>query len=268
MVECGATTPHSNAPRVQAAEAAGTAVAVRRRRNLRWTIVGFSALGLTIAYVDRAALSVAIPLISKEFHIGHAVRGVLLSAFFWSYALFQIPSGRLLDRFGPRVIYPLAVGWWSIWTALTSVTQGMGTLLVFRIGLGIGEAPVQPANVKVVSRWFPRCERAFASSLFDSGQQIGTALSVPLVTALILTVGWRLTFVAIGMAPSRTLPRTGRRGRGPSPRDWSISLPRYRWRCSARCGTATTNPRSGSGNGSGISRSCVREIAPPTTWWW
>ncbi|GAA1168294.1 MFS transporter [Streptomyces hebeiensis] len=166
---------------------------------MRWTIVGFSALGLTIAYLDRAALSVAMPYMSKEFHISSAVQGVMLSAFFWTYALFQIPSGWLLDRFGPRVIYPVAVGWWSIWTALTALAQGVGSVMVFRLGLGIGEAPVQPANIKVVSRWFPRKERAFASSLFDMGQQIGTALSIPVVTALALFGGWRLAFIVIGV---------------------------------------------------------------------
>ncbi|MEV7868746.1 MFS transporter [Streptomyces sp. NPDC088124] len=166
---------------------------------MRWTIVGFSALGLTIAYLDRAALSVAMPYMSKEFHISPAVQGVMLSAFFWTYALFQIPSGWLLDRFGPRIIYPAAVGWWSVWTALTALAQGVGSVIVFRLGLGIGEAPVQPANIKVVSRWFPRKERAFASGLFDMGQQIGTALSIPVVTALALFGGWRLAFVVIGV---------------------------------------------------------------------
>jgi len=166
---------------------------------MRWSIVGFSALGLTIAYLDRAALSVAMPFMSDEFDISPAVQGVLLSSFFWTYALFQIPSGWLLDKFGPRVIYPIAVGWWSVWTALTALATGVGSVIVFRLGLGIGEAPVQPANVKVVSKWFPRRERAFASSLFDMGQQIGTALSVPLVTALAVFAGWRSAFVLIGV---------------------------------------------------------------------
>ncbi len=188
--------PQSNAPAPAASDAAGGA---RARSHLRWTIVGLSALGLTIAYLDRAALSVALPFMAEEFHISPAVQGVLLSSFFWTYALFQIPSGWLLDRFGPRLIYPIAVGWWSVWTALTAFAHGVGSVVLFRLGLGIGEAPVQPANVKVVSRWFPRRERAFASSLFDMGQQIGTALSVPVVTALAVFGGWRLAFVVIGV---------------------------------------------------------------------
>lgn len=174
-------------------------VAARARRSqMRWAIVAFSALGLTIAYLDRAALSVAVPFMSEEFHISPAVQGVLLSSFFWTYALFQLPSGWLLDKFGPRVIYPIAVGWWSLWTALTAFATGVTSVIVFRLGLGIGEAPVQPANIKVVSRWFPRRERAFASSLFDMGQQIGSALSIPIVTAIAVFAGWRWAFVVIG----------------------------------------------------------------------
>jgi ACS family glucarate transporter-like MFS transporter len=169
-----------------------------RRSHFRWTIVAFSAFGLTIAYLDRSALSVALPFMTREFEISPAVQGVVLSSFFWSYAIFQVPSGWLLDRVGPRVVYPVAVGWWSIWTALTAFAGGVTSLIVFRIGLGIGEAPVQPANIKVVSKWFPRSERAFASSLFDMGQQIGVALSVPVVTVLAVSVGWRAVFIVIG----------------------------------------------------------------------
>jgi MFS transporter, ACS family, D-galactonate transporter len=170
----------------------------RLRSHFRWTIVGFSALGLTIAYLDRSALSVALPFMTREFEISPTVQGVVLSSFFWSYAVFQVPSGWLLDRVGPRVVYPVAVGWWSIWTALTAFAGGVASLIVFRTGLGIGEAPVQPANIKVVSKWFPRSERAFASSLFDMGQQIGVALSVPVVTILAVSVGWRAVFIVIG----------------------------------------------------------------------
>ncbi|ATG55861.1 MFS transporter [Brachybacterium ginsengisoli] len=166
---------------------------------MRWTIVAFSALGLTIAYLDRAALSVALPFMAEDFHISPAVQGVLLSSFFWTYALAQIPSGWLLDKFGPRVIYPIAVGWWSIWTALTALSTGVTSAIVFRLGLGIGEAPVQPANVKIVSQWFPRRERAVASSLFDMGQQIGQALSIPIVTSIAVFAGWRWAFLLIGL---------------------------------------------------------------------
>ncbi|MGR6916812.1 MFS transporter [[Actinomadura] parvosata] len=159
-----------------------------------------SGLGLTIAYLDRSALSVASTYMQDELGFDQTVKGILLSSFFWTYAIFQLPSGWLLDRFGPRLIYPIAVVWWSLWTAATALAHGVGTLLITRLGLGIGEAPVQPANIKVVATWFPRRERALASSLFDTGQQVGVALSVPVVTALIAAFGWRAAFVVIGVA--------------------------------------------------------------------
>ncbi|MEU7831842.1 MULTISPECIES: MFS transporter [unclassified Nonomuraea] len=169
------------------------------RSRLRWTIIALSGAGLTIAYLDRSSLSVASTYMQHDLGFDQTTKGILLSSFFWTYAIFQLPSGWLLDRFGPRVVYPIAVVWWSLWTAATALTRGFGTLLICRLGLGIGEAPVQPANIKVVSAWFPRRERALASSLFDTGQQVGVALSVPVVTGLIAAFGWRTAFVVIGL---------------------------------------------------------------------
>lgn len=176
------------------------ATARRARSRLRWTIITLSGLGLAIAYLDRSALSVASTYMQDDLGFDQTTKGILLSSFFWTYAIFQLPSGWLLDRFGPRLIYPIAVVWWSLWTAATALAHGVGTLLLTRLGLGIGEAPVQPANIKVVATWFPRRERALASSLFDTGQQVGVALSVPVVTALIAAFGWRAAFVVIGLA--------------------------------------------------------------------
>ncbi|MFC4009343.1 MFS transporter [Nonomuraea purpurea] len=170
----------------------------RARSRLRWTIIAFSGAGLAIAYLDRSSLSVASTYMQDELGFDQTTKGILLSSFFWTYAIFQLPSGWLLDKFGPRLVYPIAVVWWSMWTAASALAQGFTSLLVTRLGLGMGEAPVQPANIKVVAAWFPRRERALASSLFDTGQQVGVALSVPVVTALIAGFGWRAAFVVIG----------------------------------------------------------------------
>ncbi|MFC7099435.1 MFS transporter [Nonomuraea rubra] len=132
------------------------ATARRARSRLRWTIITLSGLGLAIAYLDRSALSVASTYMQDDLGFDQTTKGILLSSFFWTYAIFQLPSGWLLDRFGPRLIYPIAVVWWSLWTAATALAHGVGTLLLTRLGLGIGEAPVQPANIKVVATWFPR----------------------------------------------------------------------------------------------------------------
>ena len=170
-----------------------------RRFGMRWLIIGVTALGLTIAYVDRASLSIAIPFIQQEYGFDQVWKGIILSAFFWSYAAFQIPSGWLIDRFGVRLVYSVAVIWWSFWTAMTAVAQGVTSLIGLRLMLGVGEAPVAPCGVKVVSQWFPRQERAFAASIADTGQQLGSALSLPIITALIAFSGWRMAFVVIGV---------------------------------------------------------------------
>jgi ACS family glucarate transporter-like MFS transporter len=173
-------------------------VALPRRFGTRWLMIGVAALGLTVAYVDRASLSIAIPFIQQEYGFDQVWKGIILSAFFWSYAAFQIPSGWLIDRFGVRIVYTVAVIWWSFWTAMTALAQGVHSLIGLRLMLGIGEAPVAPCGVKVVSQWFPRHERAFAASIADTGQQLGSALSLPIITLLIAFCGWRMAFIVIG----------------------------------------------------------------------
>jgi MFS transporter, ACS family, D-galactonate transporter len=180
-------------------EVIAATVAPPRRFGLRWLIIALTASGLTIAYVDRASLSIAIPFIQQEYGFDQVLKGIILSSFFWTYAAFQIPCGWLIDRLGVRLVYAVAVVWWSFWTAMTAVAQGVHSLIGLRLMLGIGEAPVAPCGVKVVSQWFPRHERAFAASIADTGQQLGSALSLPIITTLIAFSGWRMAFVTIGV---------------------------------------------------------------------
>lgn len=166
--------------------------------RVRWLMVFMAFLGTAINYVDRANLSVAVPFLQKEFGFGAAQTGAILGAFFWTYSSFQLPSGWFVDRIGERRAYALAATWWSIFTALTAFGRGFTSLFTFRLLLGIGEAPAYPCNAKVVSEWFPKHERAIAAGIFDSGARVGTALSLPIVTALVSTLGWRGSFVVTG----------------------------------------------------------------------
>jgi D-galactonate transporter len=161
-------------------------------------MVFMAFLGTTINYVDRANLGVAVPYIQQELGLSTQMMGWILGAFFWTYAAFQLPSGWFIDRVGARIAYAVAVVWWSLFTAAAALARGFGSLFGFRLLLGIGEAPAYPCNAKVVSEWFPRQERAFATSIFDSGARVGTALSIPIVTVLITWVGWRGSFVVTG----------------------------------------------------------------------
>ena len=113
-------------------------------------------LGTTINYIDRANLGVALPSIAKEMQLSREESGLILGAFFWTYALFQLPSGWFVDRVGPRVAYTVAVVWWSVFTATTAVARGFGSLFGMRLLLGVGEAPAYPTNAKAVAEWFPR----------------------------------------------------------------------------------------------------------------
>jgi ACS family D-galactonate transporter-like MFS transporter len=169
-----------------------------RRTRVRWGIITLAAVGTAIAYLDRANLGVAAPFIEKELGLDPAAKGLLLSVFFWTYAVFQLPSGWLVDRLGPRVMFAAAAIWWSVFTSATALARGLGSLVGLRMALGIGEAPMMAANAKTVSEWFPRRERAFASSIFDTGSEFGAALSLPIITALIAGFGWRASFVITG----------------------------------------------------------------------
>jgi ACS family D-galactonate transporter-like MFS transporter len=169
------------------------------RTRVRWLMVVMAFLATTINYVDRANLGVAAPFIQKELGLSGTQTGWILGAFFWTYAAFQLPSGWFVDRLGARLVYALAVIWWSLFTGATAIGRGFASLLGFRLLLGAGEAPAYPCNAKVVADWFPKQERAFATSVFDSGARVGTALSLPIVTVIIGTLGWRASFVITGL---------------------------------------------------------------------
>ncbi len=166
--------------------------------NLRWLMVFMAFSATTINYIDRANLGVAAPSIAKELNLSNEATGALLSAFFWTYAAFQLPSGWFIDKVGARIAYAVAVVWWSLFTAAAALAQGFNSLFGTRLLLGVGEAPAYPTNAKIVSEWFPQQERALATSIFDSGNRVGTALSLPIVSFIIAQFGWRMSFVITG----------------------------------------------------------------------
>ena len=166
--------------------------------RVRWLMIWLCFLASTINYIDRANLAVAAPSIGKELALDPTVMGLALSGFFWTYSVMQLPFGWFVDRIGARVALAIAVTWWSAFTAATAAAQGFASLFGFRLLLGAGEAGAYPSCAKVTALWFPRAERAVASSIFDSGSRVGSALSLPLVTWLIGSYGWRASFVVTG----------------------------------------------------------------------
>ncbi|CAN7559853.1 MFS transporter [Caballeronia sp. 15711] len=167
-------------------------------RKMRWMVIFLCFLAIAINYVDRANLAVAAPQIQKALNIGPAQMGLVMSGFFWTYALMQMPFGWFVDKVGARIALPLAVGWWSIFTALTAATSSVAGMFGCRLMLGVGEAGAYPACAKLVAQWFKPAQRAFATSIFDSGSRVGSALSIPIVALIISGFGWEASFVATG----------------------------------------------------------------------
>jgi ACS family D-galactonate transporter-like MFS transporter len=168
------------------------------RNNFRWVVIGMCSLSFFINYLDRTILGVALPFIREDLHIPDSLSGLLLGVFFVGYALTQMPVGRLFDRWAVRPLFVGGAVLWGTVTMLISLATNSGHLLITRFLLGLGESVNYPGAVKVTSKWFPVNERVFATSIWDNGSRVGSALSLPIVTGLIALFGWRWTFVVAG----------------------------------------------------------------------
>src|SRR5205807_1875881 len=166
----------------------------------RWSIVGLLFTASLINYLDRAAISFALPLISRDFHLTSGTKGLLLSSFFWSYALMQVPIGWCADRFNLRWLYAGAFAMWSFAQGLTGLAGSLAALIGFRVLLGVGESIYLPGGTKIVSLLFARKERGLPSGLFDFGTRTGLVLEGILVPWLLTHYGWRNTFLLLGFA--------------------------------------------------------------------
>lgn len=179
----------------------GTAARTARPTKIRWWVIVVLFVFYTINCIDRASLSVALPTISAEFLLEPAVQGLILSAFFWTYCLFQIPGGAAADKFGPRRVIGIAAVIWGSFTALAGLAVNAVMLVLSRLGLGAFEAPYMPSANKLVTRRLPAKHRATGVTLIDSGAPLGSAFGALVVTGLITATGsWRWSFIIIGLA--------------------------------------------------------------------
>jgi MFS transporter, ACS family, D-galactonate transporter len=175
-----------------------TAISEQRR----WTILGLLCVGFMVAYFDRVNLSVA--LADKEgflqhFQLNNAQRGMLGSAFFWSYALLQIPAGWIVDRFGVK--WPYAIGFllWSVTSAATAVVGGFEQLIMLRILLGMGECVITPGGMRWIRFNFDEKRRGTAVGIYMAAAKVGPALGALVATKLLGSVGWQSMFLIIGL---------------------------------------------------------------------
>lgn len=152
----------------------------------------------TISYSDRINMSLAGQPIAREFGLSPIALGYLFSSFLWAYVLMMLPGGRMIDSLGAHRVAALVATIWSVAQILTGASIGFVTMLLTRLGLGLGEAPVSPISYQSVREWGPRAEHGRAIGVIQSGTLLGPALASPLVAWIIASTSWRVSFYVTG----------------------------------------------------------------------
>lgn len=165
----------------------------------RWILLSLVFVAIAINYIDRANLSVAAPAMMKDFRITPATMGVLLSAFFWTYAVFQIPAGFLVDRLGIRWAYAGAFFVWSIASASIALSRGPGDVIGMRAVLGLAESVAPLASLSFIRGNFSGKDQGLPTAIYIAGQSIGPALGVLVGAILLDQFGWRMMFAITGL---------------------------------------------------------------------
>jgi MFS transporter, ACS family, glucarate transporter len=164
----------------------------------RYKVFALTLALVSVAYLDRSCIATAAPAMAKELGFDSEQMGFVFSAFVFAYALFEIPSGFLADRFGARVTLGRIVLWWSAMTALTGAVSGFASLLVVRFLFGVGEAGVFPAMARVYSRWLPARERGKAFGVVIATGAVAGAATAKLVAVMLGELSWRVVFALFG----------------------------------------------------------------------
>jgi ACS family D-galactonate transporter-like MFS transporter len=155
---------------------------VQRRTAVRWKLFLLLLVLVAVNYIDRGSISVALPIIQKEFNLAPELVGLLLSAFFWTYALMQIPVGLLIDKFGPRKVMTASCIGWGAATAASGMSGGFLSMFIARMGIGVTEAGVMPAGGKLNAIWMHKSERGRGATILDAGAPLGAGLGGILIT--------------------------------------------------------------------------------------
>lgn len=168
----------------------------------RSSAVGFVLLYIAfcISYIDRAAISLALAQIGKDFGLQASELGIIISAFFLGYALMQVPGGWLADRIGSKYVVVGTIVMWSLFTVMTSFAWSLISLIAIRFTFGIAEGGFPPASIKAVAELFRKEDRPKMSALLTSSNYAGSMIAPLVMAPLIIWVGWRHAFEVIGIA--------------------------------------------------------------------
>ena len=158
-----------------------------RPTRQRYLVVMAATLMAVLLYLDRICISIAEVYISQALGLSEVQTGTMLAAFFYSYALGQVPAGWLTDRFGARKMLTLYILVWSLFTALTGLAGGFMSLFLFRLGMGFGQAGAYPTAASMVSKWVPFSLRGTASSVVAMGGRVGGSMD-PFLTAILIVL--------------------------------------------------------------------------------
>ncbi len=174
--------------------------------NRRWLVLGLVFLGILVSYVDRSNLSIAAESIMRDLALKPESMGLLLSAFFWTYGLCQIPAGLLIDRFGVRNVYAIAFLIWSLASASIAISHTQSDILLSRLVLGFAESVGPLASLAFIRTNFAPRENGLPVGIYISGQTLGPACGALLGTSLLASFGWRAMFAVTGLGALLWVP--------------------------------------------------------------
>ena len=170
--------------------------------HLRWWILVLLAIGVMISFVDRTSVSaaLAVPAFKAHFGLSDLARGWVNSAFFWSYALLQVPLGWVVDRYGVKWPYAICFAVWCAATAAIGLVGSLAALIAMRLVVGAMEAIVVPASWRWIRTHYAEKESGTAVGIYILGTKIGPAIGTPIAAWLIVVADWRAMFFVVGLA--------------------------------------------------------------------
>ncbi len=176
-----------------------TATTTSRASKVRYRALAWLMLAAALAYLCRNAVGVAESTIRADLGLTLKQSGWFMGAFFWSYAIFQVPTGTLSQRWGTRWTLCLFAVVWSVATFGIGIAQGLGVLIVAQLLMGLGQAGIFPAACNSIGHWMPLAQRSSACGLLGAGMQVGAIVASGVTGYLLDPLGWRWVFIAFAM---------------------------------------------------------------------
>lgn len=170
-----------------------------RQDSFRWMILFMLFAATTINYLDRQILSILKPILDQELGWTDAQYGMIMSIFQASYAVGLTMFGWIIDKYGARMGFAISIIWWSVGALSHAFAVGAKSMGLSRVILGLGEGGNFPASIKTVTNWFSSGERVFATTLFNSGANVGALVAPATIPFIAAAWGWQFAFIAAGV---------------------------------------------------------------------